>query len=368
MKINEILTESNRTHLLEMRVRLNDLPQGADLPNGSVVFGYGDSIWVVAPTSWKEKKEEIAADIRQKMGLADDELKVKWSYSPEGLMDFADKRSDVVAFEMNDERLLYRRHTYGQSPQTSPLFRKVATYIKNTFGVPIHPFSMGMRMDTGVERNVDPSTFRGALPKEGWHGTNIDALTSIMKKGIVPQAGGNYGDVHTPGYVFFAADRSSLVDRYAMHSAGGVWTLKTIPIIVHFKIPDQDRIKPDVDVANNLYGKKAVQVNPDYKHLPFTDKEEGRQNSERMWKHGEVFGYKGRIPPSHIVGFASYKSLGGENISVEQMIENIKAWNFLKTKYEPKQVIGANVSWVGKSAKQIVADVSNTIEGEQPKQ
>lgn len=375
MKINEILTESNRTHLLEMRVRLNNVPQGGKLPEGSVVFGYGDSIWVIAPTSWKENKEGIAADIRQKMGLADDELKVRWMYSPEGLMDFAGDRSDVVAFEMNDDRLLYRRHTYGQSPQTSPLFRKVATYIKNTFGLAPRPFSMGISMDRGSSKEVDPSTFRGTLPKEGWHGTNIDALASIMKKGIVPQAGGNYGDVHTPGYVFFAADKSSLVDNYAMHSAGGVWTLKTFPVIVHFKIPDQDRIKPDVDVANNLYGKKAAQVNPDYKHLPFTDKEEGqpnptkgKKNPERMWKHGEVFGYKGRIPPSHIVGFTSYKSLGGENISVEQMIENIKAWNFLKTKFEPKQVIGANVSWVGKSAKQIVADVSNTIEGEQPKQ
>lgn len=369
MKIYNILTENEkRVGLFEMRIRINPLGKTNEVPDGTVIFGVNDSIWVVTREIWKQNKEQIAADICQTIGIPADELNVKWMYSPEGLMDFAGDRSDVVAFEMNDERLLYRRHTYGQSPQTSPLFRKTAQFIMNTFGLTPRPFAMGMQMDTGDDGKADPSTFRGELPREGWHGTNIDALTSILKKGITPQSAGNYGDVHTPGYVFFATDKSSLVHGYAMHSAGGAWALKTIPVIVHFKIPDQDRIKPDVDVAHNLYGKKAAQANPDYKHLPFKDKEagqpdstRGKKNPERMWKHGEVFGYKGRIPPSQIIGFITSKQFGGDNTSMEQMIENIKAWNMLKTKYDMKQIYASGVSWVGKSANDIVAEVSEAI-------
>lgn len=372
MKINEIITES-RVSLVEMRVRLNNVSQGSELPESSVVFGYADSIWVITPSDWKQNREQIAADIRQKIGLEDSELKAGWS--AESLMDLADVRSDVVAFGMNEGRLLYRRHTYGQSPQTSPLFRKVASFIKQTFGLDPRPFAMGISMDTGGDRNVDPSTYRGELPREGWHGTSIDAVASMLSKGILPQKAGNYGDVHTPGYIFFAADKSSLVHKYAMHSAGGMWTMKTIPVIVHFKIPDQDRIKPDVDVANNLYGKQSGKMNPDYKHLPFTDKEEGqpdstrgKKNPERMWKHGELFGYKGRIPPSQIVGFITYKQFGGDNVSVEQMIENVKAWNYLKTKYSIKDIFKSEVSWVGKNATQIVKEVTDALQSDQPEQ
>jgi len=372
MKINEIITES-RVGLFEMRVRLNRVSQGSELPEGSVVFGYADSIWVVTRTDWKENKEQIVADIRQKMGLDESELKAGWSL--EVLMDLGDTRSDVVAFSMDEGRLLYRRHTYGQSPQTSPLFKKVASYIKQAFGINPRPFSMGVQMDTGSRQDADPSTFRGELPREGWHGTNIDAVASMLSKGIVPQKAGNYGDVHTPGYVFFAADKSSLVHRYAMHSSGGLWTMNSIPIIVHFKVPDQNRIKPDVDVAHNLYGKQAAQANPDYKHLPFKDREEGqpdstkgKKNPERMWKHGELFGYKGRIPPSHIMSFITYKQFGGENVSIEQMVENIKAWNYLKTKYTMQEIFKSDVNWNGKNAKQIVKEVTEALQGNQPKQ
>jgi hypothetical protein len=376
MKIYDVLTESEkRVGLFEMRVRLNNVPQGEELPQGAVIFGYADSIWVITGSSWKANKEDIAADIRQKMGLEDDELKVTWMWSPEALMDFADTRSDVVAFEKYEDKLLYRRHTYGQSPQTSPLFKKVASYIKQTFGLDPRPFAMGVQMTTGGSADVDPSTFRGELPREGWHGTRIEAVASMLSKGIVPQQSGNYNDVHTPGYIFFAADKSSLVHKYAMHSSGGLWTMNTIPVIVHFKVPDQNRIKPDVDVAHNLYGKNAAKANPDYKHLPFKDKEEGqpdstkgKKNPERMWKHSEVFGYKGRIPPSYIMGFITYEKFGGEDTSAEQMIENIKAWNALKTKFEPKAILQSNVSWVGKNANQIVNDVSEELQPDQPKQ
>ena len=51
--------------------------------------------------------------------------------------------------------------------------------------------------------------------------------------------------------------------------------------------------------------------------------------------------------------------------SVEQMIENIKAWNYLKTKYTLQQIFETEVSRVGKNAKQIVKD---TVEAIQPTQ
>ena len=369
MKLYDILTENEkRIGLFEMRVRLNDIPPGSELPDGSVVFGYNDSIWVVAPTDWSKNKQQIVDDISQKMQLDNPEdLKAGWSVGL--LMDFADTRSDVVAFSYDGGRLRYRRHPFGQSPQTSPLFKKVSVFIKQQFGLSPRTFSVGAQFDTGSDREENTKSYRGALPREGYHGTNLDALASILKSGITPQSAGNYGEVHTPGYIFFAADDSGITHRYAMHSAGGMWTATTFPVLIHFKIPDQDLIKPDVDTAHNLYGKDAAKLNPDYEHLPFKDKEAGETNStkgqknpERMWKHGEMFGYKGRIPASYIVSFTTVAMLGGANTSKEQMVENIRAWNYLKSKYKLQQMYETKVSWVGKSAEQIIKEVTAALE------
>ena len=81
MKLYDILTENEkRIGLFEMRVRLNDIPPGSELPDGSVVFGYNDSIWVVAPTDWSKNKQQIVDDISQKMQLDNPEdLKAGWS-------------------------------------------------------------------------------------------------------------------------------------------------------------------------------------------------------------------------------------------------------------------------------------------------
>jgi hypothetical protein len=336
-------------------------------------MAYNDSIWVVTPADWKENKNSIVDDIKNTMGLEDDRVKdPKWYYSPEMLVDIASENKNAIVFYTNDDgELLFNRDTFGQSPRSSPLVKKTAKFINDYFGIPlddIRIFASGMRM-AGLSPSKNPEV-TGELPKVGYHGTNIDSLVSIIKKGITPQETGNYGNVHTPGYVFFAADNTSLVQKYAIHTTGNIYKPTSIPVIVQFNIPDQNLIKPDVDIAHDLYGKDAGKINPDYDHLDFPEKErssrstKGVKRPEKMWQQAEVFGYKGRIPASQITGFSVPEQLGGANVSKEQMIENIKAWLHLKEKYNPTDIISASykVVWAGKTADQIVKEMSAALQ------
>lgn len=364
MRFNEI---SKQLVLTEMQLRTAPIKKGSLISSDTLIVAHRDSIWVIDDQEWKNNKKQITAEISQSIGLDDEDaekLQKTAIWGRSALEDLLNDNKNVLVFSMVGDSLTHQRNTFGQSPQTSPLFKKVAKFLLNNFDLTTEQmriFAPGVSQRGFTKDKVDSADVKGSLPTVGYHGTNIDRVVSIIKKGIMPQASGNYGDVHTPGYVFFAADDSSLTQKYASHAAGGIWDPKSIPVTVHFKIPDQNLIKPDVDIAHDIYDKDAAKINPDYANLNFPKKEKsfrstkGVKRPEKMWQHAEVFGYKGRIPPTHIVGFSVPQKIGGPSISVEQMIENIKAWNILKEKYSAKDILQTSeVSWQGKSAAEIV--------------
>ena len=370
MKIHELLDESV---LVEMRTRFNTLPSNSEIPGGTVIFAYRDSIWVVTPSDWKDNKNRIVDDIKTTMDLPDGSVKdPKWYYNPEMLIDIAKDNKNAIVFFTNDEgELLFNRNTFAQSP-SSPLVRKTMKFMNRYFGISdddIQFFASGVNV-SGLSPSETPRKTTG-LPKTGYHGTNLDSMLSIIKKGIAPQESGNFGKVHTPGYIFFAADNTPLVQKYAMHTTGNAYNPTSFPVIVHFNIPDQNMIRPDVDIAHDIYGKDAAKVNPDYQHLDFPEKEQsfrstkGVKRPEKMWQHAEVFGYKGRIPASQIVGFSTPEPLGGANTSKQQMIENLRAWRYLKQKFNPADVVKAtykSVSWKNRSAEDIVKQITAELD------
>lgn len=365
---NQIVAE---TVLVEMKLRTSPIPDGSNIPPYTTIFAHKDSIWVATPDEWKKNAKQITGEINQSLGITDNPMPV--AYTSEGLYDVITERNirDILVFIKYDDDLIYHRSAFKQSPQTSPLFKKVGKFLSQKFDLTTDEmsiFTMGVGQQGFTNDEVDPDSLKGALPTVGYHGTNIDALQSILKKGIMPQDSGNYGEIHTPGYIFFAADNSKILQSYAGQSAGGIWTPTSIPVTVHFKIPDQTKIRPDVDVAHDLYGGgEAKRINPDYKHLDFPDKARTPTKSkrpEKKWQHAEVFGYKGRIPASHIIGISMPKKYGGPNTSIEQVIENMKAWNVLKTKFDPKDIVYSRATWAGKTAEQIIKD--ETAEQENP--
>lgn len=236
--VGEDMSESM---LNEMILRTSPIQSGSEIPPYTTIFAHKDSIWIATPNEWKENRKQITDEINQSLGITDNPMPV--SYTGEGLYDIITERNirDILVFIKYDDDLIYHRSAFKQSPQTSPLFKKVGKFLSQKFDLTTNEmriFTMGVGQEGFTNDKVEPDSLKGSLPTVGYHGTNIDALQSILKKGIMSQDSGNYGEIHTPGYVFFAADNSKILQSYAGQSAGGIWTPTSIPVTVHFKIPE----------------------------------------------------------------------------------------------------------------------------------
>jgi hypothetical protein len=137
-----------------------------------------------------------------------------------------------------------------------------------------------------------------------YHGTSINYIESIIKKGLMSNPGkSNFKIVHKdkvflttkPGKALFHAEKASMNN-------------KSYPIILKFKIPDVDKLVGDYDIVLRFYGIESKMANElgysdifknfkstDYKKDPFNIKDE-----KDMSKFTGIYGYKGRIPSSFI--------------------------------------------------------------------
>lgn len=172
-----------------------------------------------------------------------------------------------------------------------------------------------------------------------YHGTDLAALESIMTKGLMGTKKSNYTITHDSKV--FITTKITKAAYHAMHSADNN---DSIPVILKLKVPDVSKLVLDYDVAVSIYGidhpithklgydeiyHKTSKMPPmKYDDADIETWKKEIDKSSLNSKIG-IFGYSGRIPASHILGFyvdesavAYYEMYGDKVKSMAEMIKD----------------------------------------------
>jgi len=259
----------------EMIVRHNN-------PNGDYVIAFKDSIWIVDEDDMENP--EVARKIADRIG----EMEIG------DLYDLVERRPDAIIarLDMDNNLMQMMGNETAQHPTTSKLIKKIVKQLDLD------------QVVTDSGQSIWKYEIKGKLPTEGFHGTTMKAMSSIMRKGLMAQSQGNWNEIHTEGVVFFTPNPA-----YAMyHAELNADKTGDIPVVVEFKIPDGNKIVPDYDIASLLYHSQSDEViNTVYQNTNFPssdyygvrDKVKVHQKRpENLYKDFGIFGYEGRIPAS----------------------------------------------------------------------
>jgi hypothetical protein len=150
---------------------------------------------------------------------------------------------------------------------------------------------------------------------EMFHGTNSKYIMGILSKGLIPTKHTNFDKIFHKDKIFFTSKKN----YSAFHALNSANKNDAIPIIVKFKVPDETKIVLDFDVAIQLYGidhpltqklgydlifQDALGGRKYYGKYDKSDMEEWKKLADKASLNSRtgIFGYTGRIPPTHITG------------------------------------------------------------------
>lgn len=172
-----------------------------------------------------------------------------------------------------------------------------------------------------------------------YHGTDLSALKSIMTKGLMGTKKSNYVIKHDSKV--FITTKITKAAYHAMHSATNN---DSIPVILKLKVPDVSKLVLDYDVAVSVYGiDHPITMKLGYDELYHNtskmppmkyddaDMEEWKKELDKSSLNSKIgiFGYSGRIPASHILGFyvdenavAYYEMYGDNEKSMAEMVKD----------------------------------------------
>jgi len=279
------LQNMNAPVISEMKV----IQVGRKAPErGWSFIAYRDKIWLVDPDEWKPAD---GADLYQALvkNLGDEDVPnpmeadefYDWSRSlDDSIIDifvgeFDPETSTITASQMD-----------APSFRSSPLAKKVIKQLGATTidydGEDV--FDRGQYIDT-----------RDKLPDVMYHGTSTHSLQRILKQGLRPGnptnwTGDNYYGVFKE-HVFLTD--SPIHARW--HAADTARKKGGEAVVLAVKIPDKNKLTPDWD-ADSFSSSKE-------KTFDKVHKSTSSRSTVGSWKTSKAFGrfgYKGRIPASHI--------------------------------------------------------------------
>lgn len=275
--------------------------------NNQILIAFKSWIWIISEEElFDEDNTQVAKDIKSKTGV--NILEYGDIYDLE--IELPESRPDLLVGRITDDQLhINNTISIAQNPITSSLIKKVAQQLDlNTV------YSSG----TDYEGEEDDwEIFRdnllGKIPDRLWHGSNTKWARNILSKGIMPTEFSNWTglgpnkneQIKTPGVIFLAADK-----RYAtFHAKRSAANSRSLPVLFLVKIPDPNKIEFDYDVAHDVYSKGHPDLKgTSYQYL-LKDKEfagtvdqiRKRQQGTNLNTQIGIFGYKGRIPATHII-------------------------------------------------------------------
>jgi len=231
----------------------------------------------------------------------------------ENITDFFEHRPDVInATVMNNELHIDRHSMATHHPVVSQMIKKLVNDL-GLQGTNVAQF--GSDDDIYNYHNKFQST--GDLPDTLFHGTHSGHLIQIAKTGLrAGQAESNWKDagISHPNLIFGSVEINDTV-FHANKTSGMGDTGETyyesdpdteFPVIIEFKLPDKNLIVPDYDVAALFLGRTEQTDSLGYGNSGSYYSQHSSEISdnnpeERAWKSTGIYGYKGRIPPSHII-------------------------------------------------------------------
>lgn len=344
MRIDEITGDQN---LSEMRIRHHTR-------GGDMLIAFRDSIWIADADDFENNVDGLWDSV---LGVIGGD--VSFDY-------LRDERPDVLvgSYDSSDDSLHIDStgHVLSLHPRTSKLIQKVVRHL----GIDrVNDVDME---DDATE--LDKSAIRGKLPEYGYHGTSLSKLRGILKTGISSQSMGNWGDIRTEGVIFFAAD--SKIPRF--HANRTARQDNDVPVIIKFKIPDEDRIISDYDVAAGLYGLGGDDLPDEYMDshtMPDSDNKVSAHHKrpKNLWRDMGVFGYKGRIPPKFFSGFYTTYSAPSEYGDVEfiplnrrELADLMKIYVFVIDELDGDIQDYISSDWMDYAADEVIGDLRSMLD------
>jgi hypothetical protein len=279
------------------------------------IIAYGKDVWIFGIDEVPyEQAHEIISTLDLDYDLDEDEDLDFHDF--QGILEDSGRPDVVIGAIHNGKWLSLSNHgSFVFDPQSSVLIKKIVKQL-NLSGV--------TRPAGEEEETTSKYKIQGQIAKEMYHGTTDKYLENLLKMGLRPGVRKtNYDAISHPNAVFFTS-RFEEAAHHAVHtnnktkSDGGnavipmgaaaqrsfYQSLSGKPVVLKLKVPDQSLLIPDYDIDVG-----AENVHYDYisQKLRNRSREYGAKmpgKSFSLSKEFGIYGYKGRIPPNHIVGIA----------------------------------------------------------------
>ena len=274
--------------LYEMHIRY----QGND-NKSMMLIAHRNNIWLLD----NEVSPDVLRDISDQLGL-DIEVDDDSHFEDFDLSSELEDRADVLhGWYTPNKKSLYLNMGVTQNPYTSILVKKVSQQLGIDEIVQSNLNSDGSEVDYSIFRHE----MAGKIPQTLYHGTSTTFAHNIIKKGLMPSDNKNW-EIKFNDLIFVCAN-----PRYAQFHADRTATnTKGFPVVFEVKIPDRTKLVMDYDIAVQFYGYD----HPEVLKLGYNQRltrehpslEIIRQINRKTDLNTQIgiFGYKGRIPASHI--------------------------------------------------------------------
>lgn len=305
---------------------------------------YKKDLWVFDENEWED-------------GVAD-EIYKKLNIEPsDDLFDFLNEVSEVrpdvlVAEIINGYIVINSRYNYRQSKNSTDIKK-----LKKALNMEIKiNFSSGPYLEKEEEYDID---FEEMEDSYFYHGTSINFLESISKKGIMPNPKRtNYPNIKHKDKIFLTSN----IEKAYYHSVTSSINNNSLPVIIKFKIPDISKLVPDYDLSIEFFGvNNEINKKLGYSEIKnqigmgsfdYTNTKVDSSRKSSFIKKMGIYGYIGRIPSSKIESILvdSYlinnyipyingdeNGIGGDEISYDSELWNeindINMWSEWSMKY-----------------------------------
>lgn len=281
-KLNELFVHKNK--------RIKSL-------NGKNFILYKKDLWIFDEEEWVKKK--IYSSLNQAYGKNITTVDLH-----DSLTTIKEEHLDIL-YGRIDDNVIYIENEFRHSEHSEDLFK-----LKTELGLNIKlRYSHGNYMDKESELDINIEK-KKLQDRKFFHGTSLNFLPEILKKGLIPTKHTNYKQIIHEDKIFFTLN----IEKSLYHAFHSAQINKSFPIIIELKVPDINKLIVDYDLAKKVYGDYSDITNKHgYDEFDTKFKEEGIDYKKDITNKIGVYGYIGRIPVSFIqdiwIDLTTYRNL-----------------------------------------------------------
>lgn len=260
-------------------------------------------------------------------------------YDADSVMDWAEEFAEgMTGYWRPEDRVIYMKEM--RSPYGSNIVKKVVQTL-NAKGIQQDNellFVKNANRYGGDYQSYDTSykyrrkKMTGNIPDIMYHGTSTAYIEGILRIGLAPGQGGsgNYDDrnVIHDNLIFLTDDKNKAI-YHAFHA--GMKT-KTQPVLLQTRIPDKALLVPDYDATRFASGDESQDTYNDIEPPIAVDKRSAL-GPFKTSKNLGWYGYKGRIPNSHIEGVWLWINDRWQKMNQQRFKNRLQKWGSEEAMY-----------------------------------